>query len=93
MNVLVQYFRANGERLSTGFDLHAHGGIAITASHNPPQWNALKFVSGEGIFLNQQQGRKVISIYENRQQKYTGFDGLGFSFSKPTTARIMPGEQ
>ncbi len=61
-------------------ELGARGGIAITASHNPPQWNALKFVSGEGIFLNKRQGQKVIALYENRQQKYTGFDGLGFSF-------------
>jgi len=65
-------------------ELGAKGGIAITASHNPPQWNALKFVSGEGIFLNKSQGQKVIALYENRKQKYTGFDGLGFSFRYKT---------
>jgi len=65
-------------------ELGARGGIAITASHNPPQWNALKFVSGEGIFLNQQQGRKVISLFQNKQQRYLGFDDLGFSFRYQT---------
>lgn len=62
-------------------ELGAKGGIAITASHNPPQWNALKFISGEGIFLNQQQGQKVISLFQNKQQNYVSFDELGFSFS------------
>lgn len=65
-------------------ELGARGGIAITASHNPPQWNALKFVSGEGIFLSQQQGRKVISLFQNKQQRYLGFDDLGFSFRYQT---------
>jgi len=35
-------------------DAGAAGGIAVTASHNPGEWNALKFASGEGIFLDQQ---------------------------------------
>jgi phosphomannomutase len=65
-------------------ELSAKGGIAITASHNPPQWNALKFVSREGIFLNREQGRKVISIFENKRQGYAGFDELGFSFRYQT---------
>jgi phosphomannomutase len=65
-------------------ELGARGGIAITASHNPPQWNALKFVSGQGIFLNQPQGRKVISLFQNKQQRYVGFDDLGFSFRYQT---------
>jgi len=30
----------------------AQGGIAITASHNPPEWNAMKFVDGDGMFLS-----------------------------------------
>jgi phosphomannomutase len=61
-------------------ELKARGGIAITASHNPPQWNALKFVSSEGIFLDQGRGQQVISIYKERKQKYAAFDQLGFSF-------------
>lgn len=61
-------------------EMGARGGIAITASHNPPQWNALKFVSAEGVFLNKRQGQKVTSNFESRRQKYVGFDSLGFSF-------------
>lgn len=37
--------------------LRAHGGIAITASHNPQEWNALKFVAQGGIFLDRKQQR------------------------------------
>lgn len=42
---------------------HAHGGIAITASHNPPQWNALKFIGADGLFLNSGKAREMLDIY------------------------------
>ena len=41
----------------------AHGGIAITASHNPPEWNALKFIGADGLFLNSGQAREMLDIY------------------------------
>jgi phosphomannomutase len=44
-------------------ELGASGGIAITASHNPPEWNALKFVGGDGLFLNAARGRELLDIY------------------------------
>jgi phosphomannomutase len=43
--------------------LGAQGGIAITASHNPPEWNALKFVGGDGLFLSAARGRELVDIY------------------------------
>jgi phosphomannomutase len=43
--------------------LGADGGIAITASHNPVEWNALKFVRGDGCFLNYYQARELLDIY------------------------------
>ncbi len=43
--------------------LGAGGGIAITASHNPVEWNALKFVRGDGCFLNYYQARELLDIY------------------------------
>src|SRR4029077_11253875 len=38
---------------------HAGGGIAITASHNPIEWNALKFIGSDGIFLDGPDGKRV----------------------------------
>src|SRR5512147_2804615 len=49
--------------------LGAAGGIAITASHNPPEWNALKFVGGDGLFLSAARGRELLDIYH--QGDYT----------------------
>ena len=47
----------------------AHGGIAITASHNPAEWNALKFVGSDGLFLSGERGRELLDIYH--QGDYT----------------------
>ncbi|MGE4563424.1 MAG: phosphoglucosamine mutase [Victivallaceae bacterium] len=44
-------------------ELNAAGGIAITASHNPAQWNALKFVSSGGVFLDQTEAAELFDIY------------------------------
>lgn len=41
----------------------AHGGIAITASHNPAEWNALKFIGADGLFLNSGRAREMLDIY------------------------------
>ncbi|MEI8225001.1 MAG: phosphoglucosamine mutase [Bacteroidota bacterium] len=41
---------------------HADGGIIITASHNPAEWNALKLLNEEGEFLSSQDGMKVLEI-------------------------------
>src|SRR5689334_20215939 len=47
----------------------AHGGIAITASHNPAEWNALKFIGSNGLFLDAGQARELLDIYH--QGEYT----------------------
>jgi len=41
----------------------AVGGIAVTASHNPKDWNGLKFISGQGLFLNRSQIEEFLDIY------------------------------
>ncbi len=51
----------------------AHGGIAITASHNPPEWNALKFIGPAGLFLGAGQAREMLDIYH--QGAYTKMRG------------------
>ncbi len=43
--------------------LKADGGIAITAGHNPWQWNALKFVRSDGLYLNATQGEELLDIF------------------------------
>ncbi|HEY2974930.1 MAG TPA: phosphoglucosamine mutase [Pyrinomonadaceae bacterium] len=43
--------------------LQADGGIAITAGHNPWQWNALKFVRGDGLYLNSTQAEELLDIF------------------------------
>jgi phosphomannomutase len=51
----------------------AHGGIAITASHNPAEWNALKFIGANGLFLDAGQARELLDIYH--QGEYTKVAG------------------
>lgn len=55
----------------------AHGGIAITASHNPAEWNALKFIGGDGLFLSAGQARELLDIYH--QGDYTKVGGADMS--------------
>src|SRR5947207_5093564 len=43
--------------------LKADGGIAITAGHNPAPWNALKFVRGDGLYLNATQAEALLDIF------------------------------
>ena len=56
---------------------HADGGIIITASHNPRQWNALKLLNRHGEFLNATEGNEVLSIAEAEAFDYADVDNLG----------------
>ena len=51
----------------------AQGGIAITASHNPAEWNALKFIGSNGLFLDSGHARELLDIYH--QGEYTKVGG------------------
>lgn len=55
----------------------ACGGIIITASHNPKQWNALKLLNEQGEFLNDEQGKEVLRIAEMEDFDYAPVDKLG----------------
>jgi phosphomannomutase len=55
---------------------HAGAGLILTASHNPIEWNALKFVGPDGIFLDADAGKKVQALAD-RGPPRSGWDGLG----------------
>ena len=55
----------------------ADGGIIITASHNPRQWNALKLLNSEGEFLTAADGQRVLEIAEKEDFNYADVDKLG----------------
>jgi phosphomannomutase len=56
---------------------HASGGIIITASHNPAEWNALKLLNEKGEFLSSQDGAKVLEIAESEDFVFVSTDRTG----------------
>lgn len=57
--------------------LGADGGLILTASHNPRQWNALKLLNGKGEFLSDEQGKKVLEIAEKGTYTFPEIDHIG----------------
>jgi phosphomannomutase len=55
----------------------AGGGIILTASHNPKQWNALKLLNADGEFINEADGAQVLAIAESSDFKYADVNDLG----------------
>jgi len=55
----------------------ADGGIIITASHNPMEWNALKLLNNKGEFISVEDGKQLLEIVENKCFNYATIDGLG----------------
>jgi phosphomannomutase len=56
---------------------NADGGIIITASHNPKQWNALKLLNAKGEFLNGDEGAEILEIAEAEAFDFSDVDSLG----------------
>jgi len=54
--------------------LKAEGGIAITASHNPQQWNGMKFINSKGIFLDADENKKFRSYFGKDNGKHVSWD-------------------
>ena len=48
---------------------HAAGGLMISASHNPIEWNALKFINSAGLFLADAQARQLLDIYHQGEYR------------------------
>lgn len=58
-------------------DLKASGGIILTASHNPKQWNALKLLNGKGEFISAADGQQILDIAEKGNFDFPEVDDLG----------------
>ena len=58
-------------------ELKADGGIILTASHNPKQWNALKLLNHQGEFITDEDGKAVLEMAENPDIIYADVDDLG----------------
>ena len=56
---------------------NASGGVIITASHNPKQWNALKLLNSNGEFLSAENGVEILELAENSDFEYNEVDALG----------------
>ena len=66
-------------------NLNADGGIIITASHNPKQWNALKLLDGTGEFISAMDGEKVLQLAETGNINFCDVDSLGTIVVDDTT--------
>ena len=56
---------------------HADGGIIITASHNPMQWNALKLLNSTGEFVSGEEAKRIVELTESDELNYVTIDKLG----------------
>jgi phosphomannomutase len=61
----------------------ADGGIILTASHNPKQWNALKLLNADGEFLNDAEGKALLQIAEHSDFDFAPVDALGTFTENP----------
>ncbi len=55
----------------------AQGGIIFTASHNPKQWNALKFLNEKGEFISAEAGQTILKSIENKAWQFADIDAIG----------------
>lgn len=66
---------------------HADGGIIITASHNPKEWNALKLLNHRGEFLNAEEGAQVLSLAKSNNLQFASVKEIGQVSEKSYTER------
>ena len=60
----------------------ADGGIILTASHNPKQWNALKLLNGRGEFLSDADGKEILRLAEHEDFDFAEVDEMGTHLSE-----------
>jgi len=58
-------------------DFEADGGIIFTASHNPKEWNALKFLNNKGEFISGEIGEEILAYIDERKMQFAEVDDLG----------------
>ena len=58
-------------------EFEADGGIIFTASHNPKQWNALKFLNNKGEFISAKDGEKILSFIDERAMIFADIESIG----------------
>src|SRR5574343_1643537 len=58
-------------------ELSAQGGIILTASHNPKQWNALKLLNSKGEFISEEEGKNILQLAQNDEYIYAEVGLLG----------------
>lgn len=56
---------------------NASGGVILTASHNPREWNALKFLNGKGEFISAEDGKQILSFIDDRVVEFATVDNQG----------------
>lgn len=62
--------------------LGAGGGIILTASHNPREWNALKLLNNKGEFISAADGQRLLRLLQDGDISYAGVDNLGSRYSR-----------
>ncbi len=63
--------------------LGAVGGISISASHNPNEWNALKLLNSEGEFLTPEQSKEMLALLEDETSPYVAWNEIGKTYDYP----------
>ncbi len=71
--------------------LSARGGISITGGHNPPEWNALKFVREDGLYFNAIQGEELLDVFHQGSVARARWDGIASTVREEDA--IAPHEQ
>lgn len=67
---------------------NACGGLILTASHNPRQWNALKLLNENGEFLSDREGKEVLRLAEDLSFDFADVDNLGKVYTNTTYNQI-----
>lgn len=71
--------------------LRAAGGIVITASHNPLQWNGFKFLTDEGLAPPPERAKQIVALYESKEFKFADIDHIGRVQTDASTVDVHVG--